>query len=206
MKSMYIGSGDVAALLSGKETITHRKLLQRFVSDDIPSYNAKSSPIDQFRTGAILEDRFYAILDDSYLPQYKIEHKIFNVCKSTLDFAKIENMKATDFIELKSVFVTDYMEINMYRDTPDCEYLPFLKRKYKHNYEQVQYQLLCTELHEANICYLEVQTYDDEVNRTRDIQPDEYIMFRITRDDSVINSIRERLTPFQNLKDYYVKY
>lgn len=206
MKSMYIGSGDVVSLLCGKETKTHRKLLQRFVSDEIPHYNALNSPIEHFRAGAILEERFFQNLDDRYLPQYKVISKELNVCKSTLDFANIEHNKVVDFIELKTAYIIDFLDINMYRDTKECEYLPFIKKKYKHNYNQVQYQLFCTGLDEASLCYLEVHTYDDDENRKRDIQPDEYAMFRIKRDDKIIGEIKERVTPFQMLKDYYVKY
>ncbi|EXZ16759.1 hypothetical protein M067_4894, partial [Bacteroides fragilis str. J-143-4] len=40
-ETMYIGSGDVHALLSGKNTKSHISLMQRFVSGEKPYYNAK---------------------------------------------------------------------------------------------------------------------------------------------------------------------
>jgi len=206
MKSMYIGSGDVTALMSGITTETHRKLLRRFVSDEIPYYNSLHSPIDPLRAGAILEGRFFQVLGDDYLPQYKAICSIFNVCRSSLDFAKIEANKVVDFIELKTSYINDFLDINMYRDTPVEEYLPFIKKKYKDNYEQVQFQLICTGLNKATLCYLEVQTYDDEENYKRDIQPDEYVMFEIPRDEETTSKLTERISIFQSIKDYYVKF
>ena len=61
MKTMYIGSGDIKSLMSGKSTQAHLSLLRRFVSDVKPFYNAKASPIDACRIGAILEDRYLLI-------------------------------------------------------------------------------------------------------------------------------------------------
>ncbi|NDV93504.1 hypothetical protein D0T84_01055 [Dysgonomonas sp. 521] len=206
MRSMYIGSGDVVALMSGITTESHRKLLRRFVSDEIPHYNAKRSPINALRAGAILEDRFFLALSDEYLPQYKVVSKEMDVCRATLDFAKVEHNKVVDFIELKTVFANDYLDINMYRESPEEEYLEFIRKHYKHNYEQVQYQLFCSELDAATLCYLEVQTYDDEENIKRNITPDEYIEFRIPRNEEFINSIRGRCTILQQIKNYYVKY
>lgn len=206
MKSMYIGSGDVVALMSGLTTETHRKLLRRFVSDEIPYYNALHSPIAHFRAGAILEDRFFQTLGDEYLPQYKKVCKEYDVCRSTLDFARIEANEVTGFIELKTAYINDFLDINMYRDAPSKEYLPFINKKYKSNYEQVQFQLMCTGLEKGTLCYLEVQTYDDEENYKRDIQPDEYVMFEIKRDKEVINEIKNRVSIFQTIKDYYAKY
>ena len=103
MISMYIGSGDVAALLAGMDTQTHQKLLQRFVSGEKPYYNAKASPIDALRTGAILEDRYLLTLPDNFFAQYVVVSKEMDVFKSSLDFAKIENGEVVDFDELKSV-------------------------------------------------------------------------------------------------------
>lgn len=206
MKSMYIGSGDIAALMSGITTETHRKLLRRFVSDEIPHYNAKRSPIDAFRAGAILEERFFLTLNDEYLPQYKVVSKEMDVCKATLDFAKVEQNKVVDFIELKSVFASDYLDINMYRKASERKYLQFIQKKYKHNYEQVQYQMFCSGLDYGTLCYLEVQTYDDEENYNRIITPDEEVRFRIPRNEKVIAAQKQRLSIFQTIKNHYVKY
>lgn len=203
---MYIGSGDTSALLAGINTKTHKNLLQRFVSDEIPVYNAKSTPIDALRTGAILEERFYIHIGDKYLSQYKIIDTENNCCKATLDFAEVESNIIIDFIELKSVWLTDYQIINMYRNKPKEEYIPFLKKKYKDNYNQVQYQLMCSGLKKGNLCYLEVQSYEDKDNYNRVITPDEYVKFEIERDEYIISEIRFRTFPFQVLKNHYTIY
>lgn len=70
MNTMYIGSGDTTALLAGLNTETHYKLLRRFVSGVKPYYNARASPIDALRTGAILEERYLLTLPDNYYAQY----------------------------------------------------------------------------------------------------------------------------------------
>ena len=72
ISTAYIGSGDVHALMMGKDTKGHLALMQRFVSDVIPYYNAKASPIDALRTGAILEDRYFLTLPDGYFCQYVV--------------------------------------------------------------------------------------------------------------------------------------
>lgn len=203
---MYIGSGETSALLSGINSKTHHKLLQRFVSDEIPVYNAKATRIDAFRAGAILEERFYLHIGDKYLPQYKVIDKDNDCCKATLDFAEVESNVVIDFIELKTAWLTDYQIINMYRDKPKEEYIPFIRKKYKDNYNQVQYQLMCSGLQKANLCYLEVQSYEDEDNYNRVITPDEYVKFEIERDEYVISEIRRRVYPFQVLKNYYKPY
>lgn len=57
-ETMYIGSGDVHALMSGKNTKSHIALMQRFVSGIKPYYNAFASPIDALRTGAQVSSHF----------------------------------------------------------------------------------------------------------------------------------------------------
>lgn len=203
---MYIGSGDTTALLSGLNTETHRKLLRRFVSDEIPIYNAKSSPINALRTGAILEERFLLHLGDKYLPQYKVTDSVHDCCKATLDFAEVQSNCVVNFIELKTAWLTDYQQINLYRDKSKEEQIAFLKKNYKHNYEQVQFQLMCSGLDKGHLCYLEVQSYNDEENYQRVIQPDEYVIFDIERDEVVIQTIKLRVILFQYIKDTYVTY
>ena len=61
-ETMYIGSGDIHSLMAGKDSKAHISLMQRFVSGIKPFYNAKASPIDALRTGAILEDRYLLFL------------------------------------------------------------------------------------------------------------------------------------------------
>lgn len=201
MISMYIGSGDVAALLAGRDTQTHQKLLQRFVSNEKPYYNAKSSPIDALRTGAILEDRYLLTLPDNFFSQWVVVSKDMDVFKCSLDFAKIENGEVVDFDELKSIYLSDYLDmINLNYDA----LLAHIKKKYKNYYNQIQEQLYCTELDECNLVFLSVTSYNDEENYKRDIQPNEYMKVRIYRDEEVINRIKERGQIFQQIKDNYV--
>ena len=194
MISMYIGSGDCASLLAGLKTQAHLNLLRRFVSGEVPYYNALASPIDALRTGAILEDRFLLTLTDDYYPQYKVINKEQDVLKSSLDFARIEKGEVVDFIELKSVSFYDFLEIT------DENF----KKKYKNYYNQVQFQLYCTGLESATLCFLCVYSYDDEENRARVINVEQDTKrFRIERDEKVINKIKERAVIFQQLKDLY---
>lgn len=202
MKTMYIGSGDVTALLSGKHTETHAKLLRRFVSGEKPYYNAKASPIDAFRTGAILEDRYQLTLADNYFAQHLVVCEEMDVLKASLDFALIEKGKVINFDELKTCNFGDYLEFEDIKDDSN-KCLAYIKKRYKNNYRQVQEQLLCTGLDSANIVFLAVYSYDDEVNYKRDIRENEYMKFRIHRDEKVISEIKERAEIFQKIKDYY---
>ena len=205
MISMYIGSGDNAALLSGRETQAHQQLLARFVSNTIPYRNAKASPIDALRTGAILEDRYIFTLPENYYPQYEVFSKDMDVLKATLDFAKIEEGRIVDFDELKTCYHMDFTTFVMLKDSSYEEYVAYIKSSYRSSYNQIQQQLYCTELNEANLVFLAVYSYNDEDNILREIQPNDFIKFRIRRDEEVINQIKERATPFQQLKDYYTK-
>ncbi|MDH6304641.1 hypothetical protein M2459_001377 [Parabacteroides sp. PF5-5] len=205
MKSMYIGSGDIKDILKGKHTKGFQNFCRKFFSDEIPYYNSFNSPIDALRTGAILEEKYFQMLPDGYYPQYKVSSEEMSVLLATLDFAKIESGKVVDFDELKTCFCTDFLIMQDYKDSEYDEYVSFLKKvsKYKQNYEQVQHQLYVTGLEEANLAYLEVQTYDDEENKKRIILPDEVIKFRIKRDSEVIEKIKERAAFFQHIKDYF---
>lgn len=203
MKSMYIGSGDVPALMSGLHTISQAKLLKRFVSGQIPYYNSKASPIDALRTGSILEDRYSLITPNDYYPQVRKESKDMNVFKCSLDFAKIKDSEIVDFEELKTCSFMDFLNIEPFRDD-NLKGLQFIKKKYKKYYEQVQQQLYCTELDSAKIVFLSVYSYEDEVNYNRNIKPNEFIKFRINRDKDVIAKLIKRGEIFQRIKDYYV--
>lgn len=201
MNTLYIGSGDISALLAGKHTEAHQKLLRRFVSGEIPYYNAKSSPIDACRTGAILEDRYLFTLPSNYFTQVKVVSKEMDVFKCSLDFAKIEGGEVVDFDELKSISINDFIELNYISDYD--ELVKDVRKKYKHYYNQVQEQLYCTGLNEANLVFLAVYSYNDEENYNRDIQPNEVLKVRIYRDDEVIATIKERGKIFQQIKDCY---
>lgn len=195
MKSMYIGSGDCTSLLAGLKTQAHLNLLRRFVSGEVPYYNALASPIDALRTGAILEDRFLLTLPDDYYPQYKVINEEQDVLKSSLDFAKIEKGEVIDFIELKSIGLLDYINL---------EDIDYIKKKYKNYYNQVQFQLYCTGLQCATLCFLCVYSYDDNENRVREINTEmDTKRFTIERDEKVINKIKERAEIFQQLKNLY---
>lgn len=194
---MYIGSGDVAFLMAGITTKTHLSLLARFCSGEIPYYNAKLSPIDACRAGAILEDRFLLTLPDNYFPQYKTESTEMDVLRCSLDFAEIENGRLKSAIELKTVWFEDIVTID-----PTVEYV---KKKYPKYYNQIQEQLYCTNLNEITLIFIPVYTYSDEVNQERIIDDSEKITITIHRDEITIEAIKERAKIFQTIKDYYTK-
>lgn len=195
---MYIGSGDTTSLLAGLNTKSHAKLLQRFVSDIIPYYNAKNSPIDALRTGAILEDRYFLILPDEYYAQYKSVCEELDVLKSSIDFALLDKGEIVDFEETKTCNFNDFLILQ----NANIEYV---KNKYKNNYNQVQFQLLCSGLNEASLVFIAVYSYKDEDNYIRDIKENEVVKFRVKRDELVINKIKERGLIYQQIKDAYTK-
>lgn len=197
---MRIGSGDVYALLSGKNTKTHQALLERFVTGNKPYYNALNSPIDALRTGAILEEKYHDYLPDNYFTQYEVTCDEMDVFRAHIDFAKLENGKVVDFDELKSCNIDDYLEIQS-REGDDL--LKWIKRYYKSYYNQIQQQLLCSGLDSANLVFLGVTTYDDEENRQRVVKDHELKKVRIQRDEEVISLIKEKGKIFQQIKDYY---
>jgi hypothetical protein len=195
-ETMYIGSGDVSALFSGRETKSHISLMQRFVSGEKPYYNARASPVDALRTGAILEDRYLLVLPEEYYPQFVVESEEMDVFKSSLDFARIEKGKVVDFDELKTCSFDDFL---LLRENG----VDFKKGAYKKYYNQIQEQLYCTGLPSANLVFLVAYSYVDEENYSREIQENEYVKFRVNRDESVISLIKERGKIFQQIKDYY---
>jgi hypothetical protein len=76
--NLTIGSGDVAALMAGKDTKTFGDLMRKFVDENKPYYNALASPIDALRTGAILEKNYLLTLyDDDHFKQSEIYHNCF---------------------------------------------------------------------------------------------------------------------------------
>lgn len=203
MISHYVSSGDVPKLLMGKHTDGHRQLWQRFWSNQIPNYNAKHSPIDAFRIGAILEERFYLTLPDDYIPQKKVYCLGMDVCRSTLDFTKVVSNRVVDFIEMKTCFFTDFLKFQPYKNAAYEDYVAYLKLNYKNNYNQCQFQMMCADISECVLQFVEVKNYDDKQNYERTIQPEECIGFRLKRDDEVIEFITERVMPFQQIKDIY---
>ena len=203
MKSMYLGSGDVANLMTGMQTKSQANLMRKFVSDDIPYYNAKASPIDAFRAGAILEERYGLILSDAYYPQVRKKSTEMDVFRCSLDFAKIENSKIVDFEELKTVNFNDFIDNLEPLRNDHAAGIELIKKTYKKYYNQIQQQLYCTELDSATMTFLAVYSYEDEVNYTRDIKTNEYIKFRIQRDEDVIAKIKSRGALYQQIKDAF---
>ncbi|WP_042369851.1 hypothetical protein [Bacteroides neonati] len=202
-ETMYIGSGDVAALMAGKNTKAHISLMQRFVSGVKPHYNAKASPIDALRTGSILEDRYLASLPMWFIPQYVVYSDEMDVFKASLDFAEIKDGKLFDFRELKTLYLNDYVD-NIQPIKGDNEKLvAYVKKSHKKYYEQVQEQLYCTRLDSCYMVFLCVNNYDDEINYHRVITDDDVTLIRIHRDERVISKIKERGVIFQQIKDCY---
>ena len=202
-ETMYLGSGDIHALMSGKNTKSHIALMQRFVSGIKPYYNAFASPIDALRTGTILENRYLLTLPDNYFSQYVVISNEMNVFKCSLDFARIENGKLTDFDELKTLYLSDYLDFIEPIKNDNKALVEYVKKKHKAYYYQVQEQLYCTQLESCNLVFLSVTTYDDESNWHRNIHPNEYCKIRISRDENVINKIKDRGLIFQQIKDFY---
>lgn len=197
--NLTIGSGDISALLMDKKTKGFQDLIRKFVSENAPYYNAIASPIDACRTGAILEDRYLQILPNDYFTQYKVTCSEMDVFTSSLDFALINGGKLIDFDELKTLSLNDYIEII---SPLSDDYIHVIKKTFAKYYNQVQCQLMCSGLESANLVFLAVESYDDEINYSRSIKDSEYRKFRIYRDDLVIEKIKERGILFQNIKNY----
>jgi len=188
--NLYIGSGDIKSILMGTDTKGYQDFLRKFVSDEKPNYNSFASPIDALRTGAILEQRYLLTLGNDYFCQWKSTYNEMDVFTSSIDFAKINDGEIVDFDELKTIWLTDYLDIiQPLEQLSISEYTQVLKKKFKQNYEQIQAQLMCSGLLSANLVFLSVETYDDEINFTRNINENEYSKFRIYRDDEVIDKI-----------------
>jgi len=198
--NLRIGSGDTGHLLAGKNTKGYLALWQKFVADNPPYYNAKSSPIDALRIGAILEDRYYLSLPDGFYPQWKVTCAEMDVLGASLDFAKLDGGKVVDFEELKTISFNDFIDIiQPLADDPDA--VKVIKTKFSKYYNQVQQQLLCANLESASLVFLPVYNYIDEDNYSREVSQDEVVKFRISRDTEVIDLIKERAIPFQVVKD-----
>ena len=201
LSTLYIGSGDVHALMMGRTSAGYLRLLQRFVSGIVPHYNALASPIDALRTGAILEERFYQTLPFEWFPQYRVQSDEMDVFRASLDFAKLDEGRVVDFIELKTVNLDEYIEnIQPIVDDNDA-LLDFLKRKRPSYYNQIQEQMYCAGLDVAHLVFLSVTSYDDAENYARDIKDNEYVMVTVPRDNDTINEIKEKGKLFQIIRD-----
>lgn len=201
LSTLYIGSGDVHALMMGRTSAGYLRLLQRFVSGIVPHYNALASPIDALRTGAILEERFYQTLPFEWFPQYRVQSDEMDVFRASLDFAKLEEGRVVDFIELKTVNLDEYIEnIQPIVDDNDA-LLEFLRRKRPSYYNQIQEQMYCAGLDVAHLVFLSVTSYDDAENYARDIKDNEYVMVTVPRDNDTISEIKEKGKLFQTIRD-----
>lgn len=201
LSTLYIGSGDVHALMMGRTSAGYLRLLQRFVSGIVPHYNALASPIDALRTGAILEERFYQTLPFEWFPQYRVQSDEMDVFRASLDFAKLDEGRVVDFIELKTVNLDEYIEnIQPIVDDNDA-LLEFLRRKRPSYYNQIQEQMYCAGLDVAHLVFLSVTSYDDAENYARDIKDNEYVMVTVPRDNDTINEIKEKGKLFQTIRD-----
>lgn len=201
LSTLYIGSGDVHALMMGRTSAGYLRLLQRFVSGIVPHYNALASPIDALRTGAILEERFYQTLPFEWFPQYRVQSEEMDVFRASLDFAKLDEGRVVDFIELKTVNLDEYIEnIQPIVDDNDA-LLEFLRRKRSSYYNQIQEQMYCAGLDVAHLVFLSVTSYDDAENYARDIKDNEYVMVTVPRDNDTINEIKEKGKLFQTIRD-----
>lgn len=201
---LSIGSGDVKSLLMGKNTKGYQDLMRKFVSNEIQIYNAFASPIDALRTGAILEDAYLKTLSDNWFTQYKVRSKEMDCLACSIDFALIEKGELKTFEELKTIYFTDFIEhIQPLKQKSYLEQLSFVKKFSKTYYEQIQQQLFVSGLNKANLVYLAVLTYDDDVNTLREINDREVFKIEIQIDDEVIKKIKERASIFQKIKDNF---
>ena len=202
--NLTIGSGDISALMSGVNTKTFGDLMRKFVDENKPYYNALSSPIDALRTGAILEQNYLKLLSDDYFIQYKVTNDEMDVFTSSLDFAKINGGKIVDFDELKTIHFTDYIGlVQPLIAKTEKEQKEAILKTFKKYYNQVQIQLYCSKLDSANLVFLAVDSYNDEENLLREIQENEYVKFRIYRDEKVISQIISKGQIFQTIKNFF---
>lgn len=202
--NLTIGSGDISALMAGKDTKTFGDLMRKFVDENKPYYNALASPIDALRTGAILEQNYLKLLSDDYFIQYKVTNEDMDVFTSSLDFAKINGGKVVDFDELKTIHLTDYIDyIQTLIPLSQEKQQHVIKKTFKKYYNQIQIQLFCSNLESANLVFLAVDSYDDDENMLREIQENEYAKFRIYRDEKIISQIKEKAIIFQTIKNYF---
>lgn len=198
---MRIGSGDIAALLLPVNSKGFRGLLNRFVADEPRNYNALNSPIEACRIGAILEGKYSELLPDDYFSQVRVKYPDMDVFTATLDYAKINNNKIVDFIEVKTIFFTDFIEkVEPIKQAANWQ--ESIRTSFPKYYNQVQEQIMCSGLQSGEIVFIPVYSYDDEENYGRSITEEECAKFRITRDEEVISSIKDKGKIFQTIKNY----
>jgi hypothetical protein len=199
---LSIGSGDVKSIMMGRTTKGYQDFLRTFVSDDIQVYNSYASPIDALRTGKVLEDRFANYIEGYYV-DYKVRSTAMDVLACSLDFAKLDNGKVVDFIELKTMWFTDYLDLVSPIKGDNDRLVQWFKKDAKVYYNQVQEQLYVTELDSCDVRYLCVQSYDDEFNEAYNVTENDFTSFRISRDEEVISKILKAAEFFQGIKNHF---
>lgn len=193
---MYrIGSGSVKFLLAkNKDTKSYKGFIEQFFGIKQIDYNAYFSPIHALRIGQITEDRYYEILEDDWYSQVRVVCPECKVLQASIDFAKMEKNKVTEFQEVKTINFDEFIHI-------DSEYN--VKKKKKAYYEQIQHQLLCTGLDQCTLTFICVFDYNDETAYTRVIKPREIKQLTVKRDEVIIKKILECAEPFELLRRNY---
>ncbi len=194
---MRIGSGHVKDLLQGVETKGFKDLLVKFIKDERENRNALNSPIQQFRTGAILEEVMYKSMPDSYMAQVRMQSKDYNIMTCTLDFALLDKGKVTYFVEMKTLNFDSF--ISLYSTDNKLDYV---RKYYKSYYNQVQEQMLVTGLKSCTIMFVVVLSDDDNENWNRVFNKEDIVNVVIPFDQKVGDKIIERIKFFQQIKDY----
>ncbi len=204
MSYLTIGSADAPKLISGKHTKGYADLWRKFLDENPPYYNSFASPIDALRTGAILEVPYFNSLPDDYFVQVKKHHDEFNAMTSSLDFSRLDKGKVIEFEELKTIHISDYIDLIVaMRKMSKDEQQETIRKKFRNNFIQIQFQLSCTGLDSAKLSFLSVESYDDEVNARRVITDDDVTKFDVFRDKEIITLIEERAQMFQQVKDHF---
>lgn len=194
---MRIGSGHVKDLLQGVETKGFKDLLVKFIKDEPENRNALNSPIQQFRTGAILEEVMYKSMPDSYMAQVRMQSKDYDIMTCTLDFALLDKGKVTYFVEMKTLNFDSF--ISLYSTANKLDYV---RKYYKSYYNQVQEQMLVTGLKSCTIMFVVVLSDDDNENWNRVFNKEDIVNVVIPFDQKVGDKIIERIKFFQQIKDY----
>jgi hypothetical protein len=200
---LSIGSGDCKSIMMGKKTKGYQDFVRKFVSDDIQIYNSYSSPIDALRTGKILEDRFALTLDECWFVDVKVKSDKFDVMAASLDFGKMDGGKLVDFVEMKTMWLTDYLDFISPIKGENDKLVAWFKKSAKTYYEQVQWQIFVSGLESCQVCYLAVQSYDDEFNYKYEITENDYTLFRVERDQDTIDKILKEVEFFQTIKNHF---
>lgn len=195
--SRHIGSGDIPSLMAGVKTKKHQELINKFMSGEKPNYNAYLSPINQLRTGKIIEDRYARCVD--LIPQWHVVSDDMNVFAATLDYVRLENRKVVYFEEVKSIWHEDFDKLP--KKEVDREI--YIRHKKKDIYNQVQEQIYCSKLMFGVVTFIAVYSYEDEINYSRNILESEILKTVINRDEAAIHNITKRGLPLQKIKDLY---